>query len=46
MRTKVAINSSTLEELSRFKYLICKANYGSEADIKEKINKLRKYTWN
>ena len=34
-----SINSSTLEQVSLFKYLGCAVIYESEYDIREKINK-------
>ena len=37
----IVINNSTLEQVSRFKYLGCAVSYESEYDRREKINKFR-----
>ena len=37
-RTKIVINNSTLEQVSRFKYLGCAVSCESEYDIREKID--------
>ncbi len=41
VKTKIVINNSTLEHVSRFEYLGCAVSYESEYDIREKINTFR-----
>ena len=41
MKTKIVINNTTLEQVNRFKYLVCSVSYESEYDIREKMYKFR-----
>ena len=41
VRTKIVTNNSTLEQVSRFKYLGCAVSYKSEYDMREKISTYR-----